>query len=60
LGGNHQRGYGGPSDVFYDADGQQSKNYGKLHLPIYLKVVGWAATGIMVLTAIGMFLTSGK
>jgi Mn2+/Fe2+ NRAMP family transporter len=36
------------------------KIIGKLHLPAYLKVVGWAATGIMVLAAISMFLTSGK
>jgi Mn2+/Fe2+ NRAMP family transporter len=36
------------------------KIIGKLHLPVYLKAVGWAATGIMVLAAIGMFLTSGK
>ncbi len=36
------------------------KIIGKLHLPVYLRVVGWAATGIMVLAAIGMFLTSGK
>jgi hypothetical protein len=27
LGGNHQRGYGGASDVFYDADGLQSKDH---------------------------------
>ena len=33
---------------------------GKLHLPVYLKVVGWTATGIMALAAIGMFITSGK
>jgi Mn2+/Fe2+ NRAMP family transporter len=32
---------------------------GKLHLPLYLRAVGWAAAGIMALAAIGMFLTSG-
>jgi len=36
------------------------KIIGKLHLPVYLRVVGWAATGIMALAAIGMFITSGK
>jgi NRAMP (natural resistance-associated macrophage protein)-like metal ion transporter len=36
------------------------KIIGKLHLPLYLNVIGWTATGIMVLAAIGMFLTSGK
>jgi NRAMP (natural resistance-associated macrophage protein)-like metal ion transporter len=36
------------------------KIIGKLHLPVYLRVVGWAATGIMILAAVGMFLTSGK
>jgi NRAMP (natural resistance-associated macrophage protein)-like metal ion transporter len=35
------------------------KVIGKLHLPIYLRAVGWAAAGIMALAAIGMFLTSG-
>ena len=59
LGGNHQRGYGRARDVFYDADGDP-KIIGRLHLPVYLKVVGWTATGIMALAAIGMFITSGK
>jgi NRAMP (natural resistance-associated macrophage protein)-like metal ion transporter len=36
------------------------KIIGKLHLPVYLKAVGWAATGIMALAAITMFITSGK
>jgi len=35
------------------------KVIGKLHLPVYLKAVGWAAAVIMALAAIGMFLTSG-
>ncbi len=35
------------------------KIIGQLHLPVYLKAVGWAAAGIMALAAIGMFLTSG-
>jgi NRAMP (natural resistance-associated macrophage protein)-like metal ion transporter len=33
---------------------------GKLSLPAYLKILGWAATAIMALAAIGMFLTSGR
>jgi Mn2+/Fe2+ NRAMP family transporter len=33
---------------------------GKLTLPIYLKVFGWAATLIMALVAIGMFLADGS
>jgi len=36
------------------------KIIGKLHLPVYLRVVGWAAIGIMALAAIGMFITSAK
>jgi NRAMP (natural resistance-associated macrophage protein)-like metal ion transporter len=32
---------------------------GKLHLPVYLRAVGWTAAAIMALAAIGMFLTSG-
>ena len=36
------------------------KVIGKLHLPVYLRAVGWAAAGIMALAAIGMFLTSGQ
>jgi hypothetical protein len=36
------------------------KIIGKRYLPVYLRVVGWAATGIMALAAIGMFITSGK
>jgi hypothetical protein len=45
---------------FYDADGEPSKDVGKLNLPFYLKAVGWAAAAIMALAAIGMFLTSGE
>ena len=37
----------------------QPKVIEKLHLPVYLRAVGWAAAGIMALAAIGMFLTSG-
>lgn len=33
---------------------------GKLSLPSYLKVLGWAATAIMAIAAVGMFLTSGQ
>ena len=36
------------------------KVMGKLTLPVYLKVMGWAASAIMALAAIGMFATSGK
>jgi Mn2+ and Fe2+ transporters of the NRAMP family len=36
------------------------KIIGKQRLPLYLNVVGWAATGIMALAAIGMFITLGK
>jgi len=32
---------------------------GKLILPSYLKIFGWAATLVMTLAAIGMFLTAG-
>src|ERR1700741_5052029 len=35
------------------------KVIGKLHLPVHLRAVGWAAAAIMALAAIGMFLTSG-
>jgi Mn2+/Fe2+ NRAMP family transporter len=38
----------------------QRKVMGKLTLPFYLKILGWLATAIMALAAIGMFLTSGK
>ena len=38
----------------------RSKVMGKLTLPFYLKILGWLATAIMALAAIGMFLTSGK
>lgn len=31
---------------------------GKLSLPAYLKILGWAATAIMAIAAVGMFLTS--
>jgi Mn2+/Fe2+ NRAMP family transporter len=33
---------------------------GKLSLPAYLKILGWAATAIMAIAAAGMFLTSGQ
>jgi NRAMP (natural resistance-associated macrophage protein)-like metal ion transporter len=33
---------------------------GKLNLPAYLKILGWAATAIMAIAAVGMFLTSGQ
>jgi NRAMP (natural resistance-associated macrophage protein)-like metal ion transporter len=36
------------------------KVMGEFTLPIYLKILGWAATGIMALAAVGMLLTSGK
>jgi hypothetical protein len=32
---------------------------GKLVLPAYLKILGWAAAAIMAFAAAGMFLTSG-
>jgi NRAMP (natural resistance-associated macrophage protein)-like metal ion transporter len=38
----------------------QRKVMGKLTLPLSLKILGWIATGIMALAAIGMVLTSGK
>jgi Mn2+/Fe2+ NRAMP family transporter len=33
---------------------------GKLSLPAYLKILGWAATAIMAIAAVGMFLTAGQ
>ena len=33
---------------------------GKLTLPVYLKMIGWAGSAIMALAAIGMFATTGK
>ena len=36
------------------------KVMGKLTLPLYLKILGWSATAIMALAAVGMLLTSGK
>jgi Mn2+/Fe2+ NRAMP family transporter len=36
------------------------KVMGKLTLPVYLKVLGWAGAAIMALAAIGMFVTAGK
>jgi Mn2+/Fe2+ NRAMP family transporter len=36
------------------------KVMGEFTLPIYLKILGWLATGIMALAAVGMLLTSGK
>jgi NRAMP (natural resistance-associated macrophage protein)-like metal ion transporter len=38
----------------------QRKVMGKLTLPLSLKILGWVATAIMALAAIGMVLTSGK
>jgi Mn2+/Fe2+ NRAMP family transporter len=38
----------------------QRKVMGKLTLPLSLKILGWIATAIMGLAAIGMVLTSGK
>jgi NRAMP (natural resistance-associated macrophage protein)-like metal ion transporter len=38
----------------------RSKVMGKLTLPFYLKILGWLATAIMALAAIGVVLTSGK
>jgi NRAMP (natural resistance-associated macrophage protein)-like metal ion transporter len=38
----------------------RSKVMGKLTLPFYLKILGWLATTIMALAAIGVVLTSGK
>ncbi len=36
------------------------KVIGKLNLPLYLKLLGWLATAIMTLAAIGVVLTSGR
>ena len=36
------------------------KVMGKLTLPLCLKILGWLATAIMALAAVGMLLTSGK
>ena len=36
------------------------KVMGKLTLPLYLKILGWLATAIMALAAVGMLLTSEK
>jgi Mn2+/Fe2+ NRAMP family transporter len=36
------------------------KVMGKLSLPFYLKILGWAGTAIMGLAALGMFFTTGK
>jgi NRAMP (natural resistance-associated macrophage protein)-like metal ion transporter len=40
--------------------GSRRKVMGAFTLPIYLKILGWAGTGIMALSAVGMILTSGK
>src|ERR1700722_1918194 len=48
-----------PVMVFMMLMASNPKVIGKLHLPIYLRTVGWAAAGIMALAAIGMLLTSG-
>jgi Mn2+/Fe2+ NRAMP family transporter len=49
-----------PAMCFMMRMASNRKIIGKLHLPVYLKAVGWAATGITVLAAIGLFLTSAK
>jgi Mn2+/Fe2+ NRAMP family transporter len=36
------------------------KVMGKLILPAYLRILGWAATAVMALAAAGMLLTSGQ
>ena len=36
------------------------KVMGKLTLPLYLKMIGWAGSATMALAAIGMFATAGK
>jgi NRAMP (natural resistance-associated macrophage protein)-like metal ion transporter len=36
------------------------KVMGKLIVPAYLKILGWTATAIMALAAVGMLLTAGK
>jgi Mn2+/Fe2+ NRAMP family transporter len=36
------------------------KVVGRLILPVYLKVLGWAGAAAMALAAIGVFVTAGK
>jgi NRAMP (natural resistance-associated macrophage protein)-like metal ion transporter len=40
--------------------GSRKKVMGELILPLYLKILGWLATAIMAVAAVGMLLTSGK
>jgi NRAMP (natural resistance-associated macrophage protein)-like metal ion transporter len=49
-----------PVMVFMMLMSSRRKVVGKLNLPFYLKAVGWAATAIMALAAIGMLMTSGQ
>jgi NRAMP (natural resistance-associated macrophage protein)-like metal ion transporter len=49
-----------PVMVFMMLMASNQKVMGKLTLPTYLKILGWAATLIMALAAIGMFLTAGS
>jgi NRAMP (natural resistance-associated macrophage protein)-like metal ion transporter len=48
-----------PVMVFMMLMASNKRVMGKLTLPSYLKIFGWAATLIMTLAAIGMFLTAG-
>jgi NRAMP (natural resistance-associated macrophage protein)-like metal ion transporter len=49
-----------PVMVFMMLMANNQKVMGNLTLPTYLKILGWAATLIMALAAIGMFLTAGS
>jgi NRAMP (natural resistance-associated macrophage protein)-like metal ion transporter len=49
-----------PVMVFMMLMASNKKVMGKLIIPKYLKILGWAATFIMALAAIGMFLTGGS
>jgi Mn2+/Fe2+ NRAMP family transporter len=49
-----------PVMVFMMLMASNKRVMGKLTLPSYLKIFGWAATLIMTLAAIGMFLTAGR
>jgi Mn2+/Fe2+ NRAMP family transporter len=49
-----------PVMVFMMLMASNQKVMGKLTLPTYLKILGWAATLIMALAAIGMLLTAGS
>ena len=48
-----------PVMVFMMLMASNKRVMGKLILPSYLKIFGWAATLVMTLAAIGMFLTAG-